>query len=53
MNWSTDITEPIELMKLKRNLKELRNDLTAKSKTAELWFQYIDYVQLIKLYIQA
>ena len=48
----TDITESNELMKLKRYLKELRNDLTAKSKTAELWFQYIDYVQLIKLYIQ-
>ena len=33
-------------------MKDLKNDLAVKSRTAKLWLQYIDYVELLKLYIR-
>ena len=48
-----DITQSNELKKLDKSLRDLRNALSANSQTAKLWLQYIDYVQLMKLFIRA
>ena len=47
-----DILESAELKELEKNLKDLKNDLAVNLRTAKLWLQYIDYVELLKLYIR-
>ena len=46
-----DILESTELKKLEKNVKDLKNDWAVESRTAKLWLQYINYVELLKLYI--
>ena len=47
-----DILQSAELKKLEKNVKDLKNDLAVNSPTAKLWLQYIDYVELLKLYME-
>ena len=47
-----DILESAELKKLEKNVKDLKNDLAVNSRTPKLWLQYIDYVELLKLYME-
>lgn len=48
-----NVAESQELQKLDRCLIELQTALVDRSPTAALWFQYIEYVQTLKLFIRA
>ena len=39
------------LEKISNNLSHKIDDLSAKSRTAKLWIQYIQYVNIVKLFI--
>ena len=42
-----------ELMKLHNCLLKYKGSLGKTSRTAKLWLQYIEYVETVKLFIQA
>ena len=41
------------VLKLKKLIDSLMNDLRSKSRTAKLWLAYIDYINTLKLFIFA
>jgi len=49
----SDIVESKELLKLERCLLRYKLFLEEHSRTAKLWLQYIEYVETLKLFIQA
>ena len=49
----SSIAESIELKKLEQCLAKHKENLSASSPTANLWLQYIEYVEVLKLFIRA
>ncbi len=49
----SDVTESKELLKLERCIHKYRTILAEKSRTAKLWLECIDYVDIVKLFIRA
>ena len=49
----SDIAESKELLKLEKCILKLKTILAEKSRTAKLWLHYIEYVDTLKLFIQA
>ena len=47
----SSIAESIELNKLKQCIAKQKENLSANSSTANLWLQYIEYVEVLKLFI--
>jgi hypothetical protein len=49
----SDAAESSDLLSLEKLLKVYKETLAEKSRTAKLWLQYIEYVEILKLFIRA
>ena len=50
---SENILNSAELKKLKKNITDLKIQLAEQSRTAQLWLQYLEYIQVLKLFYRA
>ena len=48
-----DLSAPKSLDKLSTYLEEYKNELRDASRTAKLWLQYLNYIEIIKCFIRA
>ena len=47
------IAEHAIYFKLEKRLDDLKTDISVKSRTAKLWLQYMEYIDVMKQYICA
>ena len=48
-----DVLKSVTLEKVNTTIQTYKDELAAKSRTAKLWIQYIDYINIIKIFIRA
>ena len=47
------IQESQELIQLTKFVQTRKDELSSQSRTAKLWIQYLDYVDLVKMFVRA
>ena len=52
-NSKDEIIEEEVVRKLQRCINELKVQLSSKSRTAKLWIQYMDYIEILRQFIRA